>query len=645
VQAQVWRAQVGRVPLYLLDANIEANSPADRELTSQLYGGDKETRIRQEILLGIGGYRALKRLGLAPAVFHLNEGHAAFQVLERARRLMQEEGLSFAEAVEAVRAGTVFTTHTPVAAGHDKFSPELMERYFGQFRGELGLDKREFLALGRNGPEDDGEPFNMTHLALRLSSRSNGVSVLHGEVSRQMWNPAWPGFLTEEDSITNGIHIRSWISFDLVDLFDRYLGPRWITKPVDQTVWERVDTIPDTELWRTHARRRERLVVFSRRRLRAQLHARGLPPADVAVADEVLDPEALTIGFARRFATYKRGTLLFKDLERLAGILNDPKRPVQIIFAGKAHPADTTGKEFIREIIHHCRTERFRHHVVFLEDYDMKVARYIVQGVDVWLNNPRRKMEASGTSGMKATANGALNMSIPDGWWCEGFDGENGWCIGLGEDYADHDFQDKVESQAIYEMLEDEVVPLFFDRGPDGVPRRWVARMKHAMRTICPFFNTNRMVQEYAEQFYLPTVQRFRSFQADGWQQARDLASWKSRVGGAWPKVRIRKVDTEDGARVRVGEALRVQADVHLGSVGPGDVAVEIYCGPVDNQGNIVGGESVEMNHLKQLGHGNHLFEGAVSCSASGQHGFSVRVLPQRGDLVSSQEMALIVWD
>jgi glycogen phosphorylase len=647
VHARVWRAQVGRVPLYLLDANLSANAPADREITARLYGGDKEMRIRQEVLLGIGGCRALKALGIDPTICHVNEGHAAFLSLERARCLRERSNLSVAEALELVKAGTTFTTHTPVPAGHDVFSEELIDKYLGSHISALGLSRDELLALGRKPSDGKNKSFNMTMLAMRLAAQTNGVSVLHGEVSREMMTELYPDFPIAEvpiSSITNGVHIRSWISFDLAELHERYLGPRWVSQPGDLTIWERVDNIPDTELWRTHERRRERLVVFARERLARQLRNRGMTPTEVAIADEVLDPEALTIGFARRFATYKRGTLLFRDPERLARILRDAKRPVQIIFAGKAHPADNAGKEFIRQIIHHSRTETFRHHIVFLEDYDMNVARYILQGVDVWLNNPQRKQEASGTSGMKATANGALNMSIPDGWWCEGFDGENGWNIGQGEDYDDHEYQDRVESEDIYEMLENEIIPMFYSRGTDGLPREWIRRMKHAMRTICPVFNTNRMVQEYTELHYLPLAARQREFQSDDFARIRELSAWKQRVRERWGKIRVLKVEGDTTDAISVGGQLPISAEVHLGDLSPEDVAIEIFFGQTDHLGQVPAGRPVRMAHVNDLGNGNHAFRGALVPEVTGRHGFSIRVLPDHRDLVSCTEMAMVIW-
>ncbi|MFY9727216.1 MAG: alpha-glucan family phosphorylase, partial [Bryobacteraceae bacterium] len=422
IAAQIWRAVVGRVSLYLLDTNIAQNRPEDRDITDQLYGGGNEMRLKQEIMLGIGGCRALEALGLEPTVYHMNEGHSAFLSLERVRRLMERDSLSFAEAREVACAGLVFTTHTPVPAGHDYFSPGLLDRYLGEYVTSLGLSRAEFYGLGRQNPANDSEEFCMTVLALRMAASSNGVSQLHGAVSRKMWKSLWPGVPEDEipiGSVTNGVHLRSWISAEMNQLYDRYLSPKWREEHADTELWKRAETIPAAELWRTHERRRERLVGFARRRLRVQLERRGAPQAEIDAGEEALDPDALTIGFARRFATYKRATLLLRDPDRLARILNNPQRPVQIVFAGKAHPRDDAGKVFIQQIVKLAQRPEFRRHIVFLEDYDPAVARSLVQGADVWLNTPLRPQEASGTSGMKALANGGLNLSILDGWWDE----------------------------------------------------------------------------------------------------------------------------------------------------------------------------------------------------------------------------------
>ncbi len=654
VAARVWRAQAGRVALYLLDTNIPENGPGDRDITDQLYGGDLEMRIQQEIMLGIGGYRALLALGLEPTVYHMNEGHSAFLALERIRHLMETDGLSFAEAREAASAGLIFTTHTPVAAGHDYFPPELMDRYFGEYARGLGLSRQEFLALGRQNPNNESEAFCMTILALRLAAYSNGVSQLHGQVSRRMWQGIWPGVPEDEipiGHVTNGVHFQSWISHEMDELYDRYLGPRWREEPADQAVWQRVAHIPAEELWRTHERRRERLVAFARRRLRAQLEQRGAPQAEIEAADEVLDPEALTIGFARRFATYKRATLLLRDPERLARILNDPEHPVQIIFAGKAHPRDDAGKEMIRQVVQLARQEPFRRRIVFLEDYDMAIARYLVQGADVWLNTPRRPREASGTSGMKAAANGVLNLSTLDGWWDEAWRNADptvnpiGWAIGRGEEYDDLTHQDQVEAEALYTLLERDVIPTFYDRGPDGLPRRWIARMKASIRTLCHFFNTHRMVREYTERFYLPAVDRYRELTAEGMARAKALAAWKARIRAHWGRIRVEEVDAGSLAELRVGDEVHARARIYLGELTPEDVRVELYLGRVDADGQIVEAEATPMQPTESLGDGRYLFEvSAAPCRKSGLHGFTVRVLPSHPDLPTPFLPGLIIW-
>ncbi|NLF10536.1 MAG: glycosyltransferase family 1 protein [Anaerolineaceae bacterium] len=651
VKAQVWRAQVGRVPLYLLDTNVEANRPEDRDLTDQLYGGDDDMRIRQEMMLGIGGIRALSALGIEPNVCHMNEGHSAFLALERIRVLMEECHLSFQEAREVAMAGHVFTTHTPVPAGIDWFHPELVDRYFGHYYPRLGLSRDEFLGLGRLNPNDPNGYFCMAVLALRLANRSNGVSQLHAQVSREMWQEIWPGVPVAEVpilGITNGIHPRSWISRDMADLFSRYLGPRWVERPAEQEIWQRVARIPDEELWRTHERRRERLVAFARRRLAHQLQQRGTHPSEIQQAEQVLDPEALTIGFARRFATYKRGSLLFHDLERLARIVGDKDRPVQIIFAGKAHPRDNPGKELIRQIVHHARRPEFRNRIVFLEDYDMVVGRYLVQGVDVWLNTPRRPHEASGTSGMKATANGALNLSVLDGWWDEGYTPETGWAIGHGEDYEQDqaEYQDRVEADALYNLLEKEIVPLFYERGSDGLPRGWIARMKAAMRNHAGVFNTNRMVRDYTELCYLPSAQRSQRMMGQDMQHAKTLASWKEHVRKEWGNVRIERTWTEQAGsqELRVGDQLQVLAEVYLGALKPTDVAVQLYYGPVDGEGIIVNGRTIPTLIAQSRGKGRFVFAGAITCQTSGRHGYALRIVPAHEDLGTAFEMGLVLW-
>jgi starch phosphorylase len=661
VVARIWKVLIGRVKLFLLDTNLPVNSPIDRMITSSLYGGDRELRIRQEIMLGIGGLKTLSLMGIKPTVCHMNEGHAAFMALERIRELRSATNMTFEEAVEATRAGNVFTIHTPVKAGLDEFRVELMDKYFGGYFPKLGINRQRFLALGRILPDDDGEPFKMPVLALRLSSYSNGVSKLHGEVSRGIWGSLWPGTPLNEVpiiSVTNGIHIKNWISDELGCLYDKYLGPSWADEAMDKTLWESIDQIPDEELWQIHKRCKEQLIVFVRNRLKAQMQRRGTYHTELNHAEEVLDSEALTIGFARRFAGYKRGNLLLKNPDRLMKLLNDSKRPMQIVFSGKAHPKDTEGKDIIRQIVHFANQNSVRRRIVFLENYDIDIARFLVSGVDVWLNNPRRPMEASGTSGMKAAVNGVLNMSTADGWWCEGYTPEGGWIIGAGEHCDDVDYQDVVESQAIYDMLENEVIPLYYTRSADNLPRAWIRRVKNSIRWIAPRFNTHRMVAEYTRRFYHPSAAKWRYLNAEECSKAKAFSNWKAQMKNDWPELAvsdvIMEVQNDEGQQevnpkqplLKVGSLLSIRARIKLGKINPNDVSVELYHGPVDNWENIKDGSAVRMNYEKVAEQeGEHWFVGSMPCSETGQRGVTVRILPKHPDLTNPYEMGLILWE
>lgn len=642
---QGWRIQVGRVPLIMLDTNIEKNTPQDRAITNQLYGGDADTRIRQEIVLGIGGIRFLKEIGFAPTVCHMNEGHSAFLALERIHQIKQSEHCTFWEAYEASATGNVFTTHTPVPAGIDVFSFDLLYHYLNEYIESLGIPFNDFLDLGKQHSNDNN--FSMAVFALRMADHANGVSKLHAQTSRKMWQSIWPSVPTDEvpiSSITNGIHIRSWISVDMAGLFDRYLGPRWVDDPDDQGIWARIDQIPDEELWRTHERRRERLVAFARKRLQQSLASRGFLPSEVAQAGEVLDPEALTIGFARRFAGYKRATLIFRDVERLAQIIGDKNRPIQLIFAGKAHPRDEEGKHLIRTIAKISREERFYNRIVFIEDYDMNTARYMVQGCDVWLNTPRRPLEASGTSGMKAAANGVLVVSTLDGWWCEGYSPDVGWAIGRGEEYMDPNYQDQIESNSMYELLEKEIIPLFYQRGRDGLPRGWIAKMKASMKAICPIFNTNRMVEEYLLKTYIPAEEKVRVLLLDNMARAKSLSQWKKKILSAWHGVKIVDVSPENGDNLQVGDELCIRAVVDLGGLSPEDVRIELYFGSLDPDGNIISGQAREMKLWSYDEEGRGIFRGSITCTSSGRFGYTVRIMPSHKDLSHTFETYLIKW-
>jgi glycogen phosphorylase len=646
-RVHIWQVQVGRVPFYLLDTNLEENSSEDRLITAKLYFGDQEMRVLQEILLGVGGIRVLRAMGILPNVCHMNEGHAAFLALERIRLLMDKREVDFKEAREIVRAGNIFTTHTPVEAGIDHFPAELLEKYFSSYYRSLGLSRDEFLGLGRQNPANSQESFCMAVLALKLAGYANGVSQLHGEVSRRMWKNIWPELPEEQlplTSITNGVHTRTWMSNHMASLLVRYLGTRWKGDSADHNVWRRIAKIPDAELWRTRQSCREKLVDFARKRLKQQLIKVGATLKEISIAEEVLDPEVLTIGFARRFATYKRGTLLLRDLDRLARILNNPAMPVQIIFAGKAHPQDHEGKELIRQIVQVSYQERFRHRIVFIEDYDMEVARHLVQGVDVWLNTPLRPMEASGTSGMKVAFNGGLNMSVLDGWWCEGYQGNNGWAIGKGEVYEDTEYQNQVESRATYDLLEKEVVPHFYERGSDGVPRAWVSTMKASLQSLCPVFSTERMVQEYFRNAYEPAYLQWSRLMADDLALALDLASWKERIFKAWPLVRIEHAEAQVSDAVAVGSSIPITARVALGDLAVDEVAVEGYFGVLDSTGTIQGGESIALEHSRALGNAVHQFAGHIECRFCGRHGFMLRVMPRHKMLGNIYEPGYLIW-
>jgi starch phosphorylase len=646
VKVRIWRIQVGRIPLFMLDTNTVENSEEDRDITSSLYGGNTEMRLKQEIILGIGGVRALNRLGIHPTVFHMNEGHSAFTLIERIRILMKEHQLSFQEAQEVVYCSSAFTTHTPVPAGIDVFDRRMISSVLGEYIHSLGIPLETFLSMGTEGAGGMDKPFNMAVAAMKGSSRINGVSDLHRTVSRRMWNGIWP-VLPETDvpieSITNGIHIPSWLSSDMSSLLDRYLGRRWTEDPDNIKIWERVNRIPDTELWRTHERRRERLVDFTRRKLETHLIQRGVNNTELHVAREALNPSALTIGFARRFATYKRGDLILRDPHRLAKILNDPQRPVQIIFAGKAHPHDHPGKEVIKKIFHFAQQPEFRHRLVFIEDYDLNVARYLVQGADVWLSNPQRPLEACGTSGMKAAANGALNLSILDGWWAEGYQPGLGWAIGGGEEYENPNDQDLIESQAIYNLLEKMIIPLFYERGRDNLPREWISMMKKSMQTLAARYNTHRMLQDYLHRFYIPCSLKSNQIQSDDFNGVREFAAWIKHLRANWSHLQILDKRTENRTGILVGGTLSVEVSLFLGYLIPDDLSVEVYFGRVDSKANFLDRSTMTLlpsHHEKNKA----VFKGNIPCSRVGRFGFKIRVLPSHPCLTNPYSLGLILW-
>jgi starch phosphorylase len=644
----VWEAKVGRIRLLLLDTNLPDNQPDDRSITAQLYGGDMELRIKQEIVLGIGGMRALKVAGVNPTVFHMNEGHAAFLALEHIRTLIAENGVDFDQARQAAAASHLFTTHTPVPAGIDRFPTEMIERYFREFVGGLKLDIEGLLALGRENVANRAEMFSMAVLAIRTSDAANGVAALHGKISREMWRNIWPGTPTEEvpiGHVTNGVHARTWLSPDFQWLFDRYLSSRWNTDPGDHTVWQNIAQVPDEELWRFHERRRQKLVSWLRRKHKDQLERRGANSEDIANADELFDHRVLTIGFARRFATYKRAKLIFRDPDRLMKLIANKQQPMQIVIAGKAHPADTQGKELIRDIVHFARNHGVSNRIVFVENYNMAVARYLVQGCDVWLNNPRRPMEASGTSGMKAALNGVLNLSILDGWWDEAWQKDTGWAIGRGETYTNYDYQDQVESQALYDLLEKEVVPMFYDRDEVGMPRRWVGWMKRCIQTMAPLFNSNRQVQDYTSQYYMKAHVRGSKLMGAKLAGAKELAAYTQKLRAGWGEVAVESINADTTRPLGVRQPLEVTSVIRMGKFSPEMVRVQMYVGPLDADGRITAGEVVDMKFAEGKGDGRFRYVGQVTVQNSGRHGFAVRVIPGHPELATPFIPGLIAWD
>ncbi|HXX79901.1 MAG TPA: alpha-glucan family phosphorylase, partial [Ktedonobacteraceae bacterium] len=632
-----------RIPLYLMDTDVALNAPSDRELSARLYGGDREIRISQEIMLGIGGVRALRALGISPSTWHINEGHAAFLNLERCRELVAQ-GLNFNEASEVVAANSLFTTHTPVPAGNDTFSFDLIDKYFSSYWGQLGLSRDQFMDVAR---EDHGwgASYGMTVLALRLTGQHNGVSALHGKVSRDMWKFLWSDLDTDEvpiDSITNGVHTPTWIAPELDSLFKRYLGEDWEEHVDDPDLWNKVMNIPDEELWNIHLQRKEKLVSYARNNLKRHHLRLGEGTVQMAEFDRMLDPSALIIGFARRFATYKRATLIFRDSERLKRILNNPARPVQIIFAGKAHPADGPGKSLIEQVYRFSRSDDFRGRIVFLENYDIDMARYLVSGTDVWLNNPIRPHEASGTSGQKAALNGQPNCSILDGWWAEAFDGRNGWAIGEKREYHDADARDVADSLSLYSILEEQIIPIYYNRGDDGIPHSWIAYMKDAIRTCAPAFSMRRMVKEYTQRFYVPEILQSKEIEKNNYAQARALAAWKEKARQAWPELQLYVEGRREG-QLSLGESIKVRAWVHSEILRPQDFTVELVFGEAGDETIDIQGVLL-MEYIKKELDGSYSYQISLQPPTSGSIVYGVRVLPNHQHLVGKHAMGLIRW-
>lgn len=644
---QVWKLQIGRVPLYLLDTNIDQNGIDEyRDISDQLYGGTRETRIQQEIVLGIGGMRALKAMNIIPQVVHINEGHAAFALLERTKYFMEQFHLDFISAKQITRLSSIFTTHTPVPAGNETFNLDRMEYYFHNYYESLGLSRDYFLTLGQSDHVVNEEPFSMTILGLKLTTFHNGVSKLHGKVARSMWRHIWKCFPENEvpiKSITNGVHTLTWVSKELGDLFDRYLSPRWRSELDNKAVWEKIDSIPNEELWREKTRRRVRLVLFAREYLQKRQKS-FIGAEQIGKINDYLDPDALTIGFARRFATYKRANLLFKDMERLYKILTNPSKPVQIIIAGKAHPHDTQGKEVIQGIIQKVREYHLEKYIVFLEDYDMVIARFMVKGCDIWLNTPVRPMEASGTSGMKAGLNGTLNLSILDGWWDEGYNRENGFAIGSGEEYSNSEDQEIIESKELYDVLEQIAVPMFYDRSTTSRnPEKWVSFMKNSIKTIAPEYSTARMVTDYSNEFYKPAMDNYAYLCSGNAQKAAQFKEWKEMIYREWQNVKVISADKKEGVEPAVGKPIDVEATIKLGNLTPADVLVQVYYGIVDPHNELISTAYEDLKFIKSE-NGFCYYEGQYKCPDNGKQGFTIRVLPRHELMANFAEMYMCCW-
>jgi starch phosphorylase len=638
VWLRAWQVQVGRVQLYLLDSNDLANLPAHRGITSELYGGGPELRLKQELLLGIGGWRLLAALGIQPEVCHLNEGHAAFAVLERARSFMEETGQRFEVALAVTRAGNLFTTHTAVAAGFDRFAPALIEQYLGGYaEKKLGITLHDLLALGRQNPNDSSEPFNMAYLAIRGSGAVNGVSRLHGKVSRRIFTPLFPHWPVEEvpvGHVTNGVHMPSWDSAAADDLWTEACGKdRWVGTM--ETLEQDIRRIPDARLWQFRTAASKSLVEYARERLSRQLAASGALPEAVDQAKHLFDPKALTLGFARRFATYKRPNLLLQDPERLLRLLTDRERPVQLILAGKAHPADQAGQTLIREWTHFIRRPEARPHVIFLSDYDMLLTEHLVQGVDVWINTPRRPWEACGTSGMKVLVNGGINLSELDGWWAEAYTPELGWALGDGREHGDDPAWDAAEAEALYDLLEREVIPEFYTRNEQDIPTAWVARMRESMARLTPSFSANRTVREYTEQHYLPAASAYQERAAGKGAMGVQLVNWRRALEQNWSNLRFgdMKVATDGGNYV-------FEVQVYLGGLDPESVRVELYADGVN------GGEPVrqEMKGVGQLAGANGAIYSTQVPTTRPATDYTARVIPQHGGVAVPLEAAQILW-
>lgn len=646
IKACVWQLKVGKIKLLLLDTNLQENPEMIRDITSRLYASHDEIRVAQEILLGIGGIKALTAMEMFPNICHMNEGHCAFAWLERISIIMDRYNLEFQSAIQICQRSTVFTTHTPVAAGHDEFPKQLIKPYIQHYAEKFALSVDEMLSWGEPHGSMDSGKFSMVIFGMKCAGYINGVSHLHGQVARKMWQTLWPQRHVEDipiSHITNGIHICSYLSRHKNSLFERHLSSDWSTKLHNPDLISRIDNIENGDLWHIHELDRSSLIKKCRKALLIQYERRNAPRNILDDVVSVLDRHVLTICFARRFATYKRAGLLLKDTKRLEKLINNEERPIQLVFAGKAHPNDNEGKEIIRQIVEFARQKDIRHRVVFLEDYDINIARFMVQGCDIWLNTPRRPNEACGTSGMKAAANGGLNLSILDGWWCEAYKEDRGWSIGNGDIYGDHEYQDEVESQALFNVLENDVIPKFYDRKRSNPPINWIKMMKEAMKMAIIDFSSNRMVSDYSKRFYIPALINFKQLTADSALKAKELALKKSRLISLWETIKLSQPELITQPDFIVGDTFRITLKAFLGELTPEEVEVQIYHGKIRTS-DLLGGSRPETMWLqKTISEGTHVYACTITCSDSGRFGYTARVIP-KGDEVLSNVPGLITW-
>ena len=648
IYLKVWEINVGRIKLYLMDSDIDLNNDEDRDTTARLYGGDQEMRIRQEIILGMGGVNLLRRLGLTPTIYHMNEGHSAFLNLEVIKNIIKEKQVSFEVARDIASSKTVFTTHTPVPAGNDIFPIGLVEKYFKDFWPRLGLSREEFLKLGMKPQEGLDSGFNMGIFALKIAGKKNGVSKLHGEVSRELFSDVWPHIAPSESPITyvtNGVHTCTWLAPKLKDLYNKYLIPYWQDNIHEDYVWEKIKTIPDDKLWKVHMDRKAKLIALVKENVTRRLRREGVSYDEIVEATSKLNPEALTIGFARRFATYKRATLIFKDLERITQILNDENKPVQLIFAGKAHPADREGADLIKYIHEISMKPQFKGKIFILENYNIEISRYMVSGVDIWLNNPRRPMEASGTSGQKASVNGVVNFSVLDGWWAEGYNQKNGWSIGTNKEYSSYEEQDRADSESIYYTLENKIIPTYYNKDKDGISKGWMELMKNSIMSTGGKYSTARMLVDYTNQLYMPLCNLTKKYYND-LNKVTEYNAWKQNMYASWKDVQIEQLENNaDNITVDAGTSIDVKCSVVLPNIDPGSVRVEVYYGKFLEDGTV---QDVKIIPMKMDGkeeeNKKYYYTAKIDLSSGGNYGYSFRVMPQNEMLLDSENMDLVKW-